>query len=92
MTNNLNQQYYGRTGTKNHMPLFVMNSSPESILFYLKMNAKPKMSRFKSMSMDEHVETIEQSIQEALKVREEIRVGKTTKAQRRGFLLLEGAQ
>jgi hypothetical protein len=50
------------------------------------------MTRFKAMSMDEQVETIEQSDQEALKSREDIRETKTTKAQRRGFLLLEGAQ
>jgi len=38
------------------------------------------------------VETIEQSNQEALRVREEIREVETTEAQRRGLLLLEGAQ
>jgi hypothetical protein len=38
------------------------------------------------------VKTIEQSAQEYLRVREEIRVAETTKAQRRGLLLLEGAQ
>jgi hypothetical protein len=48
----------------------------------------PNMNRLKSMSMDEQVETIEQSDQEALRAREEIRASKTTKAQRRG---LEGA-
>jgi hypothetical protein len=54
--------------------------------------ANPNMTRFKAMSMDEQVETIEESSQEALKAREDIRATKTTEAQRRGFLLLEGAQ
>jgi hypothetical protein len=54
--------------------------------------ANPNMTRFKAMSMDEQVETIEQSAQEALRAREEIRVAETTEAQRRGLLLLEGAQ
>jgi hypothetical protein len=54
--------------------------------------ANPNMTRFKAMIMDEKVETIEKSSQEALKVQEEIIVEETTKAQRRGFLLLEGAQ
>ena len=46
------------------------------------------MTRFKSMSMDEKVKTIEQSTQESLRVREEIRVAETIEAQRRGLLLL----
>jgi hypothetical protein len=50
------------------------------------------MTRFKAMSIDEQVERIEQSTQEALRVREEIRAMETTVAQRREFLLLEGAQ
>jgi hypothetical protein len=50
------------------------------------------MTRFKSMSMDEKVETIEQMTQEALMVREESKVAEATKAQRRGMLLLEEAQ
>jgi hypothetical protein len=50
------------------------------------------MTRLKSMSMDEKVETIEQSTQESLRVREEIRLAETTESQRKGFLLLEGAQ
>jgi hypothetical protein len=54
--------------------------------------ANPNMTRFKAMSMDEQVETIEQSAQEALRAREEIRATETTEAQRRGLLLLEGAQ
>jgi hypothetical protein len=53
--------------------------------------ANPNMTRFKSMSMDEEVETIEQSTQEALRAREEIKETETTKAQRRGLLLIEGA-
>jgi hypothetical protein len=32
----------------------------------------PKMTRFKSMSLDEHVMTIEKSSQEALRAREEM--------------------
>jgi hypothetical protein len=54
--------------------------------------ANPNLTRFKAMSMDEQVETIEKSAQEALRVQEEIIVTETTEAQRRGFLLLEGAQ
>jgi hypothetical protein len=54
--------------------------------------ANLNMNRFKDMSMDGHMETIEQSAQEALRVREEIRASETTEAQRRGFLFLEGAQ
>jgi len=46
------------------------------------------MTRFKAMSMDEQVETIEQPTQEDLGVREEIRAVETTRAQRRGLLLL----
>jgi hypothetical protein len=38
------------------------------------------------------VETIEQSAQEALKAREEIIATEKTEAQRRGLLLIEGAQ
>jgi hypothetical protein len=54
--------------------------------------ANPSMTMFNSMSMDEHVDTIEQSSQEALRAREEIRVAETTEAQRRGLFMLEGAQ
>jgi ATP-dependent protease HslVU (ClpYQ) ATPase subunit len=54
--------------------------------------ANPNMTRFKAMSMDEWVETIEQSAQEALKAKEEIKVAETTKAQRRGLLFIEGVQ
>jgi hypothetical protein len=53
--------------------------------------ANPNMTRFKAMSMDEQMETIEQSSQEALGAMEEIRATETTKAHRRGVLLLEGA-
>jgi hypothetical protein len=53
--------------------------------------ANPNMTRFKAMSMDEHVEMIEQSAQEALRAREEIRATETTEAQRRGLLLIQGA-
>jgi hypothetical protein len=48
----------------------------------------PNMTRFKAMSMDELVETIEHSYQEALRVREEIRAVETIEAQIRGFLFL----
>jgi hypothetical protein len=54
--------------------------------------ANSNITRFKAMSMDEQVKTIEHSTQEALRAREEIRATETTKAQRRGLLLLEGAQ
>jgi hypothetical protein len=50
------------------------------------------MTRFKAMIMDEQVETKEQMAQEDLRVREENNATKATKAQRRGMLLLEGAQ
>jgi hypothetical protein len=36
------------------------------------------MNRFRAMSMDEQVTTIEQSTQEALRAREEIRVAEAT--------------
>jgi hypothetical protein len=50
------------------------------------------MTRFKAMSMDEQVQTIEQMAQEALSFREENRVGEATEAQRRGLMLLEESQ
>jgi hypothetical protein len=53
--------------------------------------ANPNLKRFKAMSMDEQVEMIEQLAQDALRSREEIRASETTKAHRRGFLLIEGA-
>jgi hypothetical protein len=53
--------------------------------------ANPNMTRFKAMSMDEQVETIEELAQEALRSREEIGAVETTKAHRRVLLLLEGA-
>jgi hypothetical protein len=40
--------------------------------------ANPNMTKFKAMSMDEQVETIEQSSQEVLRSREESRVAETT--------------
>lgn len=52
----------------------------------------PSMNRFKAMSMDEQVETIEQSAQEALRAREEIREVEATEVQRRGLLLMEQEQ
>jgi hypothetical protein len=54
----------------------------------LQRKANPNMTRFKAMSMDEQVETIEQSAQEALRVREEKQAVEATEAQRRGMLLL----
>ena len=54
--------------------------------------ANPNMTIFKALRMEEQVETIEQSAQEALRVQEEIIATKTIEAQRRGLLLLEGAQ
>jgi hypothetical protein len=50
--------------------------------------ANLNMTRLEAMIMDEQVDTIENSSQEALRVREEIRAAKTIEAQRRGFLLL----
>jgi hypothetical protein len=50
------------------------------------------MMRFKYMSMDEQVKTIEQMAQEALMVREEKREVEAMEAQRRGMLLLEESQ
>jgi hypothetical protein len=52
----------------------------------------PNMTRFKAMTMDEQVEMIEQTTQEALRVREENREVEATEARRRGMLLLEEAQ
>jgi hypothetical protein len=49
------------------------------------------MTRFKAMSMDEQADTIDQLAQEVLRFREKIKASETTEAQRRGFLLLEGA-
>jgi len=46
------------------------------------------MMRFKSMKMDERVETIEQTAQKSLRVREENRAVKATDTQRRGVSLL----
>jgi hypothetical protein len=40
--------------------------------------ANPNMTRFKAMSMDEQVETIEQSDKESLRAQEDIRATKTT--------------
>jgi hypothetical protein len=40
----------------------------------------PRMTRFKSMSLDEQVETLEQSAQGALRAREEIIAVETTEA------------
>jgi hypothetical protein len=49
--------------------------------------ANQNMTRFKAMRMDEHVETIEQLAQEALRTKEEIRAVEKTKVQRRGLFL-----
>jgi hypothetical protein len=58
----------------------------------LQRKSKPNMTRFKAMSMDEQVETIGKLVQEALRVREEIKATKTIEVQRRVLLLLEGVQ
>jgi hypothetical protein len=50
------------------------------------------MTRFKAMKMDEHVEMIGQTTQEALRVREENKAVEATKEQMRGLLLLEESQ
>jgi hypothetical protein len=55
----------------------------------LQRKSNPNMNRFKAMSMDESVKTIEYSYQESLRVRDEIKAAKTTEAQRRGLLLQE---
>jgi hypothetical protein len=49
--------------------------------------ANPNITRLKAMCMDEQVEIIEQSTQEALKAREEIRAPETIEVQRRVFSL-----
>jgi hypothetical protein len=58
----------------------------------LQRRANPNMTKFKAMSLDEQVETIEQTTQEALRVRDESRTVEATEARRRGMLLLEEAQ
>jgi hypothetical protein len=58
----------------------------------LQRRANLNMTKFKVMSLDEQVETIEQTTQEALRVRDERRTIEATEAQRRGMLLLEEAQ
>lgn len=50
------------------------------------------MTKFKAMSLDEQVETIEQTAQEALRVRDESKTVVVAKARSRGMLLLEEAQ
>ena len=50
------------------------------------------MIKFKAMSLDEQVETIEQTTQEALRVRDESKTVVVAKARSRGMLLLEEAQ
>jgi hypothetical protein len=47
------------------------------------------MNKFKAMTMDEQVDTIEHTAQEAIRVREENRAAEATEARRRGILLLE---
>jgi hypothetical protein len=58
----------------------------------LQIRANPNMMRFKAMSMDEQVETIEKTTQESLRVSEENKVVEATEAHRRGIILLEEAQ
>ena len=50
------------------------------------------MTKFKAMTMDEQVETIEHTSQETIRVREENQAVEATKAQRRGILLPEYAK
>jgi hypothetical protein len=50
------------------------------------------MTKFKAMSMDEKVQTIEQITQESVRVREENRGVEESEARRRGILLLEESQ
>jgi hypothetical protein len=50
------------------------------------------MTKFKAMTMDEQVETIEHTTQEAIRIREENRAAEATKAWKRGTLLLEEAE
>jgi hypothetical protein len=52
----------------------------------LHRRANPSMTKFKAMTMDEQVETIEHTTQEAIRVREETRAAEAWK---RGTLLLE---
>ena len=47
------------------------------------------MNKFKELTMDEKVEKIEKTTQEALRVREKNRAVEAAKARRRGILLLE---
>jgi len=49
----------------------------------------PNMTKFKEMTMNEKVETIEKTNQESLRVREENIAAEVAEAQRRGILLLE---
>jgi hypothetical protein len=51
-------------------------------------NKGPK-TKFKAMTMDEQVETIENTAQESIRIREEIRAVKAVEAWKRGTLLLE---
>jgi hypothetical protein len=57
----------------------------------------PKMTRFRAMSLDEQVMTIEKSAQEALRAREEIRATEATEVplvapvQDRGFPMTQDA-
>jgi hypothetical protein len=51
-----------------------------------------KMTRFKAMTMDEQEEKIEQSSQEALKAREEIRVVEAIEVQNKGLSMTSEAQ
>jgi hypothetical protein len=51
----------------------------------LHIRDNPNMTKFKAMSMDEKVETIDKTTQEALRVREENRAIEVVKARRRGI-------
>jgi len=53
--------------------------------------ANQNMIKFKVMTMDEHVDTIDQTTQEYLTARDENRVVEVVETRRRGILLLEEA-
>jgi hypothetical protein len=51
----------------------------------LHRRANPSMTKFKAMTMDEQVETIEHTTQEAIRVREENIAAEATEAQKGGY-------
>jgi hypothetical protein len=86
-----------------HMPMtgLKMRSSQENAQDWDEVVARmvdPRMTRFKAMSLDEQVETLEQSDQGALRAREEMIATETTEipqavlVQGRGFPMALDAQ